>query len=110
MQFEDNIASTLMKALSDLKDTSKTPSNRPRSRLESNTSNKEVRRVRSDSDVVSRRSEKNQREVKKEGLRSKLTQWWQKKDTNNGNEDKKKMSATTKTLYKPTIMRKRDNP
>jgi hypothetical protein len=98
---------TLMKALSDLKD----PNNQPRSRIQSNvstSSNKERKsRIMDRDDMGSQGSErKNNNKTKKEGLRSKITNWWSHGKNNEAKKKEPNQQTSTKALYKPTIMSK----
>ena len=97
MKFDEkrDMTQTLMKALSDLKEPNK-PS-RPRSRIESNvstSSNKDRKsRIMDRDDLGSQRSERKNNNItkmaKKEGLRSRITNWW---SLGKNNEGKKKDS------------------
>lgn len=103
---------TLMKALSDLKEPNK-PS-RPRSRIESNvstSSNKDRKsRIMDRDDLGSQRSERKNNNItkmaKKEGLRSRITNWWSLGKNNEGKKKDPNQQASTKALYRPTIMSK----
>jgi hypothetical protein len=94
MKFDDkaDMTQTLMKALSDLKEPNK-PS-KPRSRVQSNvssSSNKERKsRIMDRDDMGTQRSErKSSNAAKKEGFRSRITNWW---SHGKNNEGKKKDS------------------
>jgi hypothetical protein len=94
MKFDDkaDMTQTLMKALSDLKEPNK-PS-KPRSRVQSNvssSSNKERKsRIMDRDDMGTQRSErKSSNAAKKEGFRSRITNWW---SQGKNNEGKKKDS------------------
>ena len=105
---------TLMKALSDLKEPNK-PS-RPRSRIESNvstSSNKDRKsRIMDRDDLGSQRSERKNNNItkmaKKEGLRSRITNWWSLGKNNEGKKKDKNQPTSNKALYKPTIMRNKE--
>ena len=105
---------TLMKALSDLKEPNK-PS-RPRSRIESNvstSSNKDRKsRIMDRDDLGTQRSERKNNNItqiaKKEGLRSRITNWWSLGKNNEGKKKDKNQPTSNKALYKPTIMRNKE--
>ena len=110
MKFDEqtDMAQTLMKALSDLKD----PNKQPRSRIQSNvstSSNKERKsRIMDREDLGSQRSDrKNNNITKKEGLRSRITNWWSHSKNNEGKKKDSNQQTSTKALYKPTIMSKK---
>ena len=110
---QPDVTETLLKALSDMKEPIPT---KPRSRLNSSLSsqgNQEQKRSRTGADIdeigSSRSDRKNnhggKQMPKKEGFRKKLTNWWQNGKSNVEKNDNLQKS-NTKTLYKPTIMRK----